>query len=44
MMLIMGLPTLLPAQVKVEVQKTPFQVTLQGTFQGFQQFALAQPP
>ncbi len=43
-MLAMGLPTLLFAQVKIEVQKTPFQVTLQGTFRGFQQFALAQPP
>lgn len=38
------IPALLFGQIRVEVQKAPFQVTLQGAFQGFQQFALAQPP
>jgi len=42
-MLAVGWPVILFAQVRIEVQKTPFQITLQGTFQGFQQFALAQP-
>lgn len=36
-------PAFLSGEIRVEVQKSPFQVTLQGEFQGYEQFSLSLP-